>query len=129
MAYNTLYNVGRRSHGVEVVFGGRSCDPDSSATRCGQFNGAGGWGPTGVTNGDEDATWIGNRNVFIYNNILYNSGMQSQWQHLAVYGPRSQPGNYRSQAPNPARTDVNLQVWWLCPDPMMPFFSSFTPKA
>lgn len=34
MAFNTFYNVGSRSHTVEFVFGSRSCDSDSSATRC-----------------------------------------------------------------------------------------------
>ncbi len=100
LAHNTLYRVGSRSHGLEVVFGERSCDGNTSA--CSARLGLGGWGTTTGT------VPIPNRNVFVYNNVLYNPpGFQSQWQHLAVYAPRSTPAG--SNIPSPARADVNLR--------------------
>ncbi len=103
MAYNTCYRVGSRSHVIEVVFGGRSCDGDTA--RCSANRSAGGWG-TNVVGSDEP---IPDRNVYIYNNIVYNpAGFQSAWQHFAIYGPRTPAGN--SNIPNPARTDTNLRI-------------------
>jgi hypothetical protein len=103
MAYNTCYRVGSRSHVIEVVFGGRSCDGNTA--QCGANRSAGGWG-TSVVGGDEP---IPDRNVYIYNNIVYNPpGFQSAWQHFAIYGPRTPAGN--SNIPNPARTDTNLKI-------------------
>lgn len=95
MAYNTLYRVGSRSHVIEVVFGLRSCDGqpgDEGRERCQQYLDAGGWGTTAVDDGT-NAVQIGNRNVYIFNNIVYNpAGFRSEYQHFAIYGPRSNPG-------------------------------------
>lgn len=66
LAYNTLYRVGRRSHVIEVVFGLRGCDGDT--VQCGSHLRAGGWGTTTV--GVQEP--IPDRNVYIYNNIVYN---------------------------------------------------------
>lgn len=65
---------------------------------------AGGWGP-GSSGGE---VFISNKNVFFYNNIIFNSGMQSAYQHIAVYTPRNNPPD--TNAPNPAISDSNLQV-------------------
>ncbi|MFZ1509826.1 MAG: right-handed parallel beta-helix repeat-containing protein [Anaerolineae bacterium] len=102
LAYNTLYRVGTRSHGMEFVFGLRTCDGDTA--RCSANQSAGGWG---TANSQEEP--IPNRNLYVFNNILYNpAGVQSQWQHFAIYGPRQpSPG---SNIPAPARTDDNLQI-------------------
>lgn len=103
MAYNTLYRVGARSHLIEVVFGLRGCDGDTAG--CGARLAMGGWGTRTV--GTEEP--IPNGDVYIYNNIVYNpSGYQSQWQHLAIYGPRTPSRG--SNIPSPARTDTNLQI-------------------
>ena len=103
LAYNTLYRVGSRSHGLEFVFGGRGCDGDSAT--CAAHRALGGWGSS-VVGSDEP---IPNRNVFVYNNLLYNPpGFRSQWQHFAIYGPRT-PGA-GTGIPNPARTDDTLQI-------------------
>ncbi|MBI4908639.1 MAG: S-layer homology domain-containing protein [Acidobacteria bacterium] len=98
LAHNTLYRVGTRSHGLEFVFGGRSCDGDTAA--CTTNRNAGGWGPvaTGVD------VPIPNRNVYVYNNLLINpAGVQSQWQHFQVDGPRASNGST-------VRSDTNLQI-------------------
>ncbi|PKN90916.1 MAG: right-handed parallel beta-helix repeat-containing protein [Chloroflexi bacterium HGW-Chloroflexi-6] len=110
MAYNTLYRVGSRSHGVEIVFGMRSCDGqpgDEGRERCQQHLDAGGWGTTVVDNG-ENFVNIGNQNVFIYNNILYNpAGFRTEYQHFAIYGPRQ---NAAGSGLDLAVTDANLQI-------------------
>jgi len=103
LAYNTLYRVGERSHVIEVVFGLRGCD--GNTTRCREYLSAGGWG-TATVGGEEP---IPNRNVYIYNNVVYNPpGYQSQYQHFAIYGPRDPAGG--SNIPSPARSDTNLQI-------------------
>lgn len=110
MAYNTLYRVGSRSHGIEVVFGMRSCDGqpgDEGRERCQQYLDTGGWGTTVVDNG-ENFVNIGNQNVFIYNNILYNpTGFRTEYQHFAIYGPRQ---NANGSGLDQAVTDANLQI-------------------
>ncbi|MEK9138954.1 MAG: right-handed parallel beta-helix repeat-containing protein, partial [Bacteroidota bacterium] len=105
MAYNTMYRVGQRSHVIEAVFGGRTCDQDQALLgRCGTNLAAGGWGATGSAD-----VPIPNKNVYIYNNIVFNPpGYQSQWQHFAIYAPRVPPTG--SNVPSPARTDVNLNI-------------------
>ena len=110
LAHNTLYRVGSRSHGIEVVFGMRSCDGqpgDDGRERCQQYLDAGGWGTTEVDTG-ENHIHIPNQNVFIYNNILYNPpGFRSEYQHFAIYGPRQNPA---SSGIVEALSDVNLQI-------------------
>lgn len=104
LAYNTLYRVGANSHVLEVVFGSRSCDGDQE--RCAANLSAGGWGTAAVGAEGEP---VPNRNVYIYNNLIYNPpGYQSQWQHLAIYGPRTPASS--SHIPSPAVTDANLQI-------------------
>lgn len=101
MAFNTFYRVGSRSHGIEVVFGLRSCDGDTA--RCAAHRALGGWG---LSSGEEP---IPNRNVFIYNNVLYNpTGFQSTFQHFAIQPPRTPTSG--SNIPTPSRTDTNLQI-------------------
>ncbi|MBI4469353.1 MAG: right-handed parallel beta-helix repeat-containing protein [Acidobacteria bacterium] len=103
LAHNTLYRVGRRSHAIEVAFGLRGCDGD--VRRCAEYLGAGGWG-IAVTGTEEP---IPDRNVFIYNNVIYNpADYRSEYQHFAVYGPRET--GPESNVASPARTDVNLQI-------------------
>lgn len=103
LAHNTLYRVGSRSHTIEVVFGLRSCDGETAA--CAANSALGAWGPT--TTGVDVP--IGNRNVYIYNNVIYNpSGFQSAYNHFAIYAPRTVPVG--SSGPSPATSDVNLKI-------------------
>lgn len=110
LAYNTLVRVGSRSHVLEVVFGGRSCDGqpgDPGRERCQQYLDQGGWGTTEVDNGT-NAIWIPNRNVYVYNNLIYNPpGFQSAWQHFAIHDARANPA--WSNIPY-ATTDDNLRM-------------------
>lgn len=103
IAHNTFYRVGSRSHGMEIVFGSRSCDGNSS--ECASRVAAGGWG----TASSNVTVPIPNRNVFVFNNLLYNPpGFRSQWQHFAIPGPQGAPAG--SNVPSPARTDTNLRI-------------------
>jgi hypothetical protein len=104
LAYNTLYRVGANSHAIEVVFGSRSCDED--AGRCADNRTAGGWGMQTVGAEGEP---IPDRNVYIYNNIIYNPpGWQSQWQQFAIAGVRYPSEG--SNIPSPAAADANLVI-------------------
>lgn len=101
MAYNTATRVGTRSHGLEFVYGLRSCDGD--AATCTAHQNAGGWGP--ATPGADFR--IPNRNVYVYNNLLFNpSGIESRWQHLAIASSATPEAG--SNVPSPLRADNNL---------------------
>lgn len=104
MSDNVLYRVGARSHVIEVGFGSRSCDGD--AATCRALLAQGGWGTATV--GAEVP--IPNANVIIANNVVLNpDGFQSQWQHLALAGPRATPTG--SNIPAPARADTGLRLF------------------
>ena len=104
-AYNTLYRVGTNAHAIEVVYGLRTCDGD--AARCGANLAAGGWGTAQAGGAVEEP--IPNRNVYIYNNIVYNPpGIQSQYAHFSIQGPRT--SGVSSNLPNPVVTDSNLRI-------------------
>lgn len=102
LAYNTLYRIGSISHILELVYGARSCDGDTSA--CAANLSAGGWGTAGAVTEP-----IPNRNVFVYNNVFYNPApFLSQWQQFAIFGP--QTPSPTSHIPSPARADTNAQI-------------------
>ena len=105
LAWNTLYRVGRRSHAIELVQGSRSCGGDT--VRCAALLAEGGWGT--ATPGDAGAQPIPNRNVFVFDNLLYNPpGYQSQWTQFALPGTlATAPG---SNIPTPARADDNVVI-------------------
>ena len=107
LAYNTLYRVGQRSHLLEFGFGGRSCDGDSNLSgQCAANLAAGGWGTATVGDGGQP---IPNREIYVYNNLIYNpAGYQSQWQHLAIYGPRTPSA--AANIPSPAHSDDGLTI-------------------
>jgi hypothetical protein len=103
IAYNTCYRVGQRSHVVEVVHGGRGCDGGAVAA-CQPYLDLGGWGAL-----DDGGQFIPNRNIHIYNNLIYNPpGYQSQYQHFDIRGAVTPPTN--TNVPNPAYGDDNLQI-------------------
>jgi hypothetical protein len=104
VAHNTAYKIGTRSHLLEVVFGERSCDGDTAL--CTVKRNQGGWGP--VATGSENSQPIGNQDVIILNNILYNpAGTVSGSQHFAIYGPRTPSVG---SIPSPQKTDTGLII-------------------
>lgn len=105
LAYNTLYRVGQRSHAIEVTFGERGCDGDTA--KCAGYLAQGGWGT--ATTGSENQQPIPNRDVFVYDNVLYNPpGYQSQWSQFSIPGPRNTAPS--SNIPSPARSDDDLRI-------------------
>lgn len=112
LAYNTLYRVGSRSHMLELVFGARSCDGPAGAPdreRCGTYLASGGWGTTAVDDGTNYVR-IPNRNVFVYNNILYNPPGFTSPQHFTIFASTSDPAQNGSNVPVPTRADENVQI-------------------
>jgi hypothetical protein len=74
IARNRMWDVGARSHLVEIGFGLRSCDGrpgDEGRTRCQANLDAGGWGTTRVDDGT-NAVRIPNRHVFVLGNVIDN---------------------------------------------------------
>lgn len=101
LAYNTLYRVGDLSHALEFVHGVRIC---GDIIKGKNYLSLGGWG---TTNPSEQL--IPNKNVYVYNNILFNpDGFQSQWSQFAVDGPFIPDTG--SNIPSPSLADDNLQI-------------------
>lgn len=106
IAYNTFYRVGARSHAIEIAFGLRGCDGDTA--KCQANLKAGGWGTSQRNDGTNEQP-IPDRNVYVYNNVVYNPApFRSQYQHFFIAGPRAPASD--SHIPNPSRTDLNLQI-------------------
>ncbi len=104
IAHNTCVRVGRRSHVIEVVHGSRSCDGNISACESNRL--AGGWG---WSNDDSNTQFIPNRNIYIFNNVVYNTGTnQSQWQHFEIREGMTPPAG--AHVADPSRADQNLLI-------------------
>lgn len=105
LAHNTAYRTGSRDHLLEVVFGERSCDGTEDNAKCASIRNAGGWGPRA---GGGDPVPIGNSQTALVHNLVYNpAGVQSQYTHFAVYGPRPAGG---SGGQDPAVADDGLLI-------------------
>ncbi|MEO7912441.1 MAG: right-handed parallel beta-helix repeat-containing protein [Roseiflexaceae bacterium] len=102
LAYNTLYRVGARDHVLEIVHGRRGCD-GGDAARCQPLLSMGGWGLTG-----DEQQFIPNRNVYIYNNIIYNPAGYQSSQQFDIRGAVTPPAG--SNAPNPAFADDGVDI-------------------
>ncbi|MFM9134875.1 MAG: right-handed parallel beta-helix repeat-containing protein [bacterium] len=113
IAHNTLYRVGSRSHLLEFVPGGRSCDGrpgDEGRGRCAEYLAAGGWGTTRVGDGSNYVR-IPNRHVYVVNNLVLNpTGASSRWQHLEVAAPYTGRWQRGSNVPTPTRFDDDLRI-------------------
>lgn len=111
-AHNTLTRVGSRSHLLELVAGGRSCDGapgDDGRERCARYLELGGWGTTRVDDGTNFVR-IPNRHVYVVRNLIVNrTDRQVGWQHLEVAGPYGGAAQHGSNAPDPARFDEDLR--------------------
>ncbi len=113
LAYNTLVRVGARSHALEVVYGIRSCDggPDDPLHHlCEEYLARGGWGTTASSDGTNEPQ-ISNRNVFIFNNIIYNPpNTVVAPQIFTIAGPVSGGNQIGSNVPQPTEADRNLRL-------------------
>ncbi|MBK7925952.1 MAG: right-handed parallel beta-helix repeat-containing protein [Bryobacterales bacterium] len=103
VAYNSLYRVSTAAAPIRVGFGERTCDYDAAA--CEAYRQMGAWGTASLTAGH----WIPNKNVFIYNNLVYNpAGYAPGNRQFQVFGPVIPDST--SNIPSPAVTDDNLQI-------------------
>jgi hypothetical protein len=87
---NRLYDVGSRSHWIEIGYGSRSCDGqpgDEGRERCQQNLDAGGWGTTRVDDGSNYVR-IPNKDVIITENQVDNPRAQGE-QVFSIAGPYS----------------------------------------
>lgn len=113
IAYNTFVRVGERSHGMEFTFGLRTCDGlpgDEGRERCADYAQKGAWGNSDIPDGVNDVR-IPNRNVYVYNNVLYNPApYQSADQHFTIFGPLENDIQREAGVPTPTRSDDNLQI-------------------
>lgn len=90
VARNRMWNVGARSHWLEVGYGGRSCDGmpgDEGRERCEQHLDGGGWGTTRVDDGTNYVR-IPNRHVWILGNVIDNPRRHGD-QLFSIAGPFS----------------------------------------
>ena len=88
VARNRLWDVGTRSHWLEVGYGSRSCDGqpgDEGRERCAENLAAGGWGTTRVDDGTNYVR-IPNRHVWLLGNVVDNPRAQGD-QILSIAAP------------------------------------------
>ena len=90
VARNRMWNVGARSHWIEVGYGSRSCDGqpgDDGRDACRANLDAGGWGTTRVDDGTNYVR-IPNRHVWLIGNVVDNPRSQGD-QIFSVAEPYS----------------------------------------
>jgi hypothetical protein len=97
MARNRLWDVGTRSHWVEIGYGSRSCDGqpgDDGRDGCQKNLDAGGWGTTRVDDGTNYVR-IPDRHIWILGNVIDNPGSRGDqlFDIAAPYSGDSQNGS------------------------------------
>lgn len=110
VARNRMWNVGSRSHWIEVGYGGRSCDGapgDEGRSLCSSNLEAGGWGTTRVDDGTNYVR-IPNRHVWILGNVIDNPARQGD-QLFSVAEPFSGPSQEGSGLGD-VRADDDLHI-------------------
>jgi hypothetical protein len=88
VARNRMWDVGARSHWIEVGYGSRSCDGqpgDDGRSLCQQNLAAGGWGTTRVDDGTNYVR-IPDRHVWVLGNVIDNPRAQGD-QLFSVADP------------------------------------------
>lgn len=108
VAFNTFYDCGASADNLFVAgLGRRTCASDKST--CSDLISAGAWGTLHSYTTDDDAAWIPNKHLFIYNNLFYNpAGMQTAYAELGVWGPRKALAH--ATCPKPALADDDIQI-------------------
>lgn len=114
-AYNTLYRIATSIDIgyplLDIIRGERGCNATDELPlplpTCLAFIAAGGWGPNYLT---DNVQAIPNRNVYIYNNLVYNPApSQTLWTHFNIAEPLARPSGLVNM-PDPISTDDNLQM-------------------
>ncbi len=114
-AYNTLYRVGTSTGTgyplINTAPGERGCNATdeipSPVPVCTTLTGQGAWGPNILT---DNLPAIPNRNIYIYNNLIYNPPpSQTQYTHLSVAAPLALPTGFQN-LPATIASDQNLVI-------------------
>jgi hypothetical protein len=111
VARNRMWNIGTRSHLVEVGYGARSCDGqpgDDGRERCQQNLDAGGWGTTRVDDGSNYVR-IPNLHVWIVGNVIDNPSRHGD-QLFSIAGPFSDPAPQDGSGLGAVRADDDLHI-------------------
>lgn len=122
-AFNTLYKTGIDRNGdrslLTFSLGQRGCDGAENDT-CDVHHRLGGWGPGPWSNPPipygNQADCIPNKNIHVYNNIIYNPGKDStiggHFEIRAPYGASDQSPAFLQSCnlPNPVLSDDHLQI-------------------
>lgn len=110
IAGNRAWDVGSRSHWVEITYGLRSCDGqpgDEGRERCAELLAAGAWGTTRVDDGT-NAVWIPNRHVAILGNVIANPRRRGD-QLFSVADPYS-GASQQGSGLGAVRADDDLEI-------------------
>ena len=108
-AFNTLYETGFNSSLIIInqARRGRAVDKDYANA----YIDSGGWGTSYLDRGDDsDSAPIPNKNVFIYDNIFYNSSDSVTAQPHFTIGGAYTTTSVNASCPRPALADDNLQI-------------------
>ena len=114
-AYNTLYKVGTAADPgyplIQAVQGERGCNATDELPAplpaCEANLAQGGWGPAILT---DNLAAIPNRNIYIFNNLIYNPApAQTLYAHLYIAAPLELPAGFQN-LPNPVPADENLVI-------------------
>ena len=111
VAGNRAYDVGQRSHWLEVTYGLRSCDGqpgDEGRQRCAQNLAAGGWGTTRVDDGTNEVH-VPNRHLYFLGNAIDQPRRQGD-QLLSVADPFDEAGSQSGSGLGRVRADDDLTL-------------------
>ena len=107
LANNTLYRVGARDHVFEFNLGRRGCDGD--AATCNANQRLGGWGNAG-----SEEQYIPNRNIFVFNNLVYNPAGYVSPYLFQVARPSTPPNGTNLSGAQSADTNLVIKgnlIW------------------
>ena len=110
VARNRMWNVGTRSHWIEVGYGSRSCDGrpgDDGRAACQGNLDAGGWGTTAVDDGTNYVR-VPNRHVWLIGNVVDNPRRQGD-QIFSVAEPYA-GGSQDGSGLGDVRADDDLTI-------------------
>ncbi|QQR79494.1 MAG: right-handed parallel beta-helix repeat-containing protein [Deltaproteobacteria bacterium] len=114
LAYNTLYKVGDdlheygRAQAFDIVHGGRECDHDGDLLGyCNTNLSQGGWGQPFSSSSE---VHIPSKNIFIYNNIVYNPDTYNTIDAVFNVDAPVTTNADDSNIPSPSIVDSNLVI-------------------
>ncbi|MDP4220833.1 MAG: right-handed parallel beta-helix repeat-containing protein [Bacteroidota bacterium] len=109
-AFNTLYQTGMQTALVQLSQAKRACSVDRDFGH--ELIDSGAWGTwyRYVDRADSDLAPIPNKNIYIYNNLFYNSpDSASAVSHFIVAGPVT-PLAFNAVCPRPSLADDNVRI-------------------